>query len=130
MDLLACPMCRRFPLELFVLERREYPERKLPGKPPLCELYCAFLSKDLKELESAPPCEECIKWEVEEGALYCPSCGRWYPIVDSIPHMLPDYIREKEKAFELGFLEKNKDKLPAKIVYRGKPFSLPQETGP
>lgn len=127
MDLLACPMCRHFPLELHIISKKEYPSRKLPSEPPLCELYCAYQNKYIKELSSRPPCEECIKWEVEEGAIYCPSCGRWYPIIDSIPHMLPDYIREKEKQDELDFLERNKDRLPEKIVYKGKPHSLPQK---
>lgn len=124
MDLLACPMCKQFPLELIVLNRREYPQRKVPGEPPLCELYCAYQLRNLKESKEMPPCGECIKWEVEEGVIYCPSCGRWYPIIDSIPHMLPDYIREKEAKSELEFLERNKEKLPDKITYRGKPHSL------
>jgi uncharacterized protein YbaR (Trm112 family) len=31
-----------------------------------------------------------IKGEV----LICSKCNRWYPIIDDIPHMLPDDLRE------------------------------------
>lgn len=31
-----------------------------------------------------------IKGEV----LICTECNRWYPIIDDIPHMLPDELRE------------------------------------
>lgn len=124
MDILACPMCKSFPLELYVLSRSSYPERRVPGTPPLCELYCGYLGLELKSAKENPPCDECIKWEVDEGALYCRSCGRWYPVIDSIPHMLPDHLREREKSVELSFLERSKDRLPEKIVYRGKPHSL------
>ncbi len=31
-----------------------------------------------------------IKGEV----LICTKCNRWYPIIDDIPHMLPDELRE------------------------------------
>ena len=31
-----------------------------------------------------------IKGEI----LICAACNRWYPIIDDIPHMLPDELRE------------------------------------
>jgi len=62
------------------------------------------------------------KEEIVEGLLVCPKCNRYYPIIDEIPHMLPDELREKEE--DLGFLEKWKDKIPEKILYEGKPFNL------
>jgi uncharacterized protein YbaR (Trm112 family) len=124
MDLLACPMCKNFPLELIVIEEKEFKERSLPGKPPLCELYCGYRGKWLKEMNGEPPCDECIKREVITGVLYCKKCGRWYPIINGIPHMLPDYIRKKEKDRELEFLRKYKDMLPEKIVLKGRPHNL------
>jgi len=124
MDLLACPMCKNFPLELYVLVEKRHEDRKLPGEPPLCELYCGYLRKEMKSLSEKPPCEECIKHEVLEGALYCSSCGRWFPIIDTIPHMLPDDIRKRERSRELEFLEKHKASLPEKIVRFGRPHNL------
>ena len=60
--------------------------------------------------------------EVEEGIMLCDKCGRWYPIIETIPHMLPDDLREVKEDKE--FLEKWKDKIPKKVLNEGKPFNL------
>jgi len=63
--------------------------------------------------------------EVEEGLLFCPECGRWYPIgcsLASIPEMLPDDLREKDK--ELEWLKKWGEKIPDHILNTGKPYNL------
>lgn len=56
------------------------------------------------------------------GALFCSKCFRFYPIIDEIPIMLPDELRNK--ANDIKFLEQWKDKLPEKIVSEGKPWHL------
>ncbi|MHA1580422.1 MAG: Trm112 family protein [Candidatus Freyarchaeota archaeon] len=60
--------------------------------------------------------------EVEEGIILCDKCGRWYPVIETIPHMLPDDLREGKE--DKAFLEKWKDKVPKKVLYQGKPFNL------
>jgi len=50
-----------------------------------------------------------IETEVETGLLFCSECMRWYPIIETIPQMLPDEYRD-EKA-EIQFLKTNKDLL-------------------
>ena len=63
--------------------------------------------------------------EVEEGLLRCPKCGRWYPIgsaVETIPELMPDDLREKER--DLEWLAKWKDKVPEEVLTEGKPFTL------
>ncbi len=63
--------------------------------------------------------------EVEEGLLRCPECGRWYPIgsaVETIPELMPDDLREKER--DLEWLTKWKDKVPSVVLKEGKPFTL------
>jgi len=60
--------------------------------------------------------------EIEEGIIHCEKCARWYPIIETIPQMLPDDLREKEA--EIDFLEKWKAKIPKKISEEGKPFNL------
>ena len=57
-----------------------------------------------------------------EGALFCTSCSRFYPIIDEIPIMLPDELRNKKE--DLEFLKKNKDSLPVKITLHGIPWHL------
>jgi uncharacterized protein len=59
---------------------------------------------------------------IVDGALLCSSCGRYYPIVEEIPVMLPDNLRNRKE--DLGFLEKWSGKLPEKVVHGGKPWSL------
>jgi len=49
-------------------------------------------------------------------------CDRWYPIIDTIPHMLPDDLRKEEE--DKAFLENWKEKIPKKVLEEGKPFKL------
>jgi len=121
LNLLACPHCKYFPLELYVIEIKEY-DRKLPTEPPLCDLYCGYLNKYLRDIQEEPPCRECIKKEIVTAVIYCSKCGRWYPVIDEIPRMLPDHYRNK--AEDLNFLKKYTDSIPDKIKYQGKPYSL------
>lgn len=57
-----------------------------------------------------------------EGILYCRKCLRFYPIIDEIPIMLPDELREKEK--DLEFLNKWKNNIPQKILKNANPWHL------
>jgi uncharacterized protein len=84
LDILACPIDKHFPLELF--------EVKSEG--------------DL----------------IVDGALVCTECNRYYPIIEEIPIMLPDDLRNKNE--DLEFLGKYRDRLPDKIVKQGKPVHL------
>ncbi|MEM4246670.1 MAG: Trm112 family protein [Candidatus Bathyarchaeia archaeon] len=62
------------------------------------------------------------KEEITSGVLTCRRCSRWYPIIDEIPHMLPDDLRDKKE--DLAFLTKWKSRMPQKILKEGKPFTL------
>ena len=64
-----------------------------------------------------------VKGEViVDGVLLCTECSRYYPIMDEIPVMLPDNLRNRKE--DLGFLEKWSSKLPNEVVHGGKPWSL------
>ncbi|MDH5816190.1 MAG: Trm112 family protein [Candidatus Nezhaarchaeota archaeon] len=122
MDLLACPMCKKFPLKLliFKIEERDRP-KELPSK---CPLYCAFKSgwvKDVKPTDDE--CLDCFSKEVVEGLIICDGCYRWYPIIDEIPHMLPDDLRLMDPDEELEFMRKWINKFPEEIAKSGKPFN-------
>jgi uncharacterized protein YbaR (Trm112 family) len=60
--------------------------------------------------------------EIEEGLLVCKECCRWYPIKETIPHMLPDELREERE--DRDFLMKWKADVPAEVLQSGKPFNL------
>lgn len=76
LDILACPMDRHHPLELYI---------------------CA---------ES--------NGEINEGALYCTDCSRFYPIIEKIPILLSDSLRDTK--LDTDFLARNCDTLPEKIT--------------
>jgi uncharacterized protein YbaR (Trm112 family) len=57
-----------------------------------------------------------------EGALFCPKCARFYPIIEEIPIMLPDELRDKKQ--DMDFLQKNKQVLPQKIIKDANPWHL------
>jgi len=57
-----------------------------------------------------------------KGALFCSKCSRFYPIIEEIPIMLPDELRDKK--LEIDFLKNNKENLPDKIIKKSKPMAL------
>jgi uncharacterized protein YbaR (Trm112 family) len=83
MDILACPMCKSWPLELHIFKETD---------------------------------------EVDEGIIICNKCNRFYPIIEQIPHMLPDELREEKE--DVAFLKKWRGKIPKRILEEGKPFNL------
>ncbi|MFX1499966.1 MAG: Trm112 family protein [Promethearchaeota archaeon] len=64
-----------------------------------------------------------IETEIESGLLFCDKCNRWYPIIDTIPQMLPDKYRDKQKDIE--FLKINKNLLDEEFFFQNlKPFNI------
>ena len=59
---------------------------------------------------------------IVDGVLTCSQCGRYYPIIDEIPVMLPDNLRNRKE--DLGYLERWSSKLPDGVVHGGKPWCL------
>lgn len=84
MEMLACPIDKHFPLEIFESDSR--------------------------------------KETVLEGAIYCTKCSRFYPIIEEIPIMLPDELRDKNQDIE--FLKRNQSTLPEKITKQASPWHL------
>lgn len=90
LDILACPIDKHYPLELFEIDA----------------------TNDSTINDTV----------ITEGILFCSHCSRFYPIVEEIPVMLPDDLRDKEKDIE--FLQKWREKIPSKIIENGKPWHL------
>jgi len=122
MNILACPICKNFPLELVVFDVKRREIGEVREKQPLCELYCGYKGKYIRELDEEPPCSECIGLEIVAGILYCKRCGRWYPIEDEIPRMLPDELRDNSE--DIAFLEKYREYIPKEILRNGRPVNL------
>ena len=63
-----------------------------------------------------------VETEITSGLLFCNKCNRWYPIIDTIPQMLPDEYRDEEK--EIKFLKTNKNLLDDEFLNQDlKPFN-------
>ncbi len=50
-----------------------------------------MVNDELMEVLACPYCKTGV--ELEDDSIVCPECGREYPVVDGIPHMLPDELR-------------------------------------
>lgn len=61
--------------------------------------------------------------EIETGLLFCQECKRWYPIIETIPQMLPDEFRNEK--IEIEFLKTNKDLLDSSFFKQNlKPYNI------
>jgi uncharacterized protein YbaR (Trm112 family) len=64
-----------------------------------------------------------LEFEIKSGILLCPECKRWFPIIDTIPQMLPDKYRNQK--IEIKFLENHKNLLDEKFFNQDlKPFNI------
>ncbi|MEM2021034.1 MAG: Trm112 family protein [Zestosphaera sp.] len=117
LNLLACPMCKGFPLKLYVIEGK-VDEKDYSVSKPFCDYYCGRDGKLVSSLDvSKLECVTCVKNDVLSGVLICEKCGRWYPVINGIPFMYPDSRRQhpKVKAKEEEFIKKYMDVLPQEV---------------
>ena len=124
LDILACPMDKNYPLDLIELQVKEFENDNLRERDFLND------DKTSKKNNLVINQENDIRGEgtkdkiiiIIEGILYCKKCLRFYPIIDEIPIMLPDELREKET--DLEFLNKWKNNIPQKILNNANPWHL------
>jgi uncharacterized protein YbaR (Trm112 family) len=90
LDILACPIDKHYPLELFELN---------------------VLRQDSDK-----------DTVISEGILFCGKCSRFFPIMEEIPIMLPDELRERGS--EIEFLQKWIKNIPDKVIKHGNPWHL------
>ncbi|MCY0849313.1 Trm112 family protein [Sulfuracidifex metallicus] len=121
MDVLACPICKNFPLTMLVFNEKEVERKNADIKKPICEIFCSFKKDFVRKLDTTP-CEECESKEIIEGILVCDKCNRWYPIIDEIPRMLPDGLRKKED--DIKFLKAHENEIEDRVKKNGLPFNL------
>lgn len=113
LEILACPIDKHSPLELF--EINAYPESA--SEDPSKEKIVLEKQTDLDPMRN--------NIIVKEGILFCIRCSRFFPIIDEIPILLPDELREREK--DLRFLLEWESQIPSKILYGGVPWHIDQK---
>ena len=67
-------------------------------------LCCPICRNELTCIEHNPTAE------IKQGILVCGECGRWYPVLDFIPELLPDNLRDWDR--EIAFLEVFSGQIP------------------
>ena len=112
LEILACPIDKHSPLDLFEIN-----------------IHLADESLSDKQDENGMALEGRTDNDttfdnviVKEGVLFCSRCSRFFPIIDEIPIMLPDELREREK--DLQFLQEWETKIPSMILDHGVPWHI------
>ena len=127
LDILACPIDKNYPLDLIELNVKDLEKEflKVNNHPINKEEEQNNIIKknniDKVNQESEIKVNEKVI-VIIDGILYCKKCSRFYPIIDEIPIMLPDELREKEK--DLQFLKKWKNCIPEDILKNSNPWHL------
>jgi uncharacterized protein YbaR (Trm112 family) len=138
LDILACPIDKTYPLGLIELNVKELEEKEEEEEDDKVKDNHHSLNRnennpvvkknnDKNGGENKANDDEIKQKEdvfiiVIDGILYCKKCSRFYPIIDEIPIMLPDELREKEK--DLQFLTKWKHSIPEEILTNSNPWHL------
>jgi uncharacterized protein YbaR (Trm112 family) len=66
-----------------------------------------------------------VETEIESGLFLCEGCNRWYPIIETIPMLLPDDARERYKEKEIEFLKSNRSLLDDSFFSKElKPYNI------
>jgi uncharacterized protein len=122
LDIIVCPFDKESSLELYELSTRnlEKTDSKIISESNPQNVKLEDSVENKKENISNDLSNNDII--IEEGILFCNSCSRFYPIVEEIPIILPDELRDKNK--DLEFIKKWTDSLPEKVVKKALPWHL------
>jgi len=112
LEILACPIDKHSPLELFEINVHLANESSSDKR--------SLNRETLEEQTDNDTTYDNVI--VKEGVLFCSRCSRFFPIIDEIPIMLPDELREREK--DLQFLLEWETKIPSKILDHGVPWHI------
>jgi uncharacterized protein YbaR (Trm112 family) len=112
LEILACPIDKHSPLELFEINVHSTNKSSI-GKQDENGITQDELTYNHTSYENII---------IKDGVLFCSRCSRFFPIIDEIPIMLPDELREREK--DLQFLLEWETKLPSKILDHGVPWHI------
>lgn len=124
LDVLKCVHCKKFPLEIHIIESTRQDIDVSGVEIPFCKTYCGYLRENIQAGREYP-CRECMQIGIKTAVIYCTDCKRWYPVRDGIVVMLTDSKRKTER--DLDFLKTHRDKIPDFILREGRPVNLSSE---
>ncbi|MDP8906417.1 MAG: hypothetical protein M3M88_02725 [Thermoproteota archaeon] len=125
LDVLVCPFDKESELELFEFKTRpighiaQSEEKKRGSESGLKSNNNRAQDSSVKPGNTVDMDNDVV---IEHGMLFCNSCLRFYPIVEEIPIILPDELRDKNN--DLDILRKWGNSLPEKVVKRSLPWHL------
>jgi uncharacterized protein YbaR (Trm112 family) len=127
LDILACPIDKNYPLELIELTIKNLQKDNLKENEDSTNNKGNNDSKKKIQNDSELNHKNEIHDNVQvtvviDGILFCRKCSRFYPIIDEIPIMLPDELRDKQK--DLQFLKKWENYIPQLILKNSNPWHL------
>jgi len=73
-------------------------------------------------------CRLCHQADVVEGILTCPPCRKTFPVIGTIPEVLPDELRNAER--ESSFMATHKDRIEGRASFAGKIDAAASGTAP
>jgi uncharacterized protein YbaR (Trm112 family) len=124
LDVLVCPFDKESELELFEFKTRPMGNIAQSGEKSGSE--SGLKSNNNRAQDSTVKPGNAVDIDndvvIEDGMLFCNSCLRFYPIVEEIPIILPDELRDKNN--DLDILRKWGNSLPEKVVKRSLPWHL------
>jgi len=122
LDLLRCPVTHE-PLTLIAAQEREAPIARYYAPaatavaPPAAAvgLVAPGAASDVHAIlqaHRASPGDPDRQWaaEIESGVLVSASSGRWYPVIDGVPELLPDSLRDWAR--DVAFLRAQDGRYP------------------
>lgn len=118
LDLLACPMCRHFPLKLYVFEEKTLVGVNIHEKP-FCGIFCGFYNKRVGDVsKNLIDCNSCLSRDIVWGIIVCEKCWRWYPIIGGVALMYPDDLRlhTRIRVVEGLFIRRYRNKIPSDVI--------------